>query len=268
MKLFKMLILNLGGSNDCMKRTFILAFALGLVFSLGSVKAYGQAHRDSHYYNSRTGRMDYSHNNNSSRNSSQNSSRLNPYSKDKYFGFRIGPSFSSISGDNQYLKGSSVRSGLNVGVVGGFALTDSAPLYLEFGLSYTEKGGKGYNNSASGSGDSRFTTRLGYLEVPLELKYVYNITSSFSIQPFFGGYLDVGICGKIKDFGQREAYDSFSDNKDAFKRCDAGLRFGCGAGYDLFYMELAYDLGLANIGHDYFDTAANRTFQINFGVNF
>ena len=208
--------------------------------------------------------MDYSR----SSHSSLNSSRLNPYFRDTYFGFRIGPSFSSISSDNQYLKGSSVRSGLNVGFVGGFAITHTAPLYLELGLSYTEKGGKGHNSSTSGTGDSRFTTRLGYLEVPLELKYIYNVTSSFSIQPFFGGYFDVGICGKIKDFSQREAYDSFSNNTDAFKRCDSGLRFGCGAGYDLFYMELAYDLGLANIGHDYFDTAANRTFQINFGLNF
>ena len=75
---------------------------------------------------------------------------------------------------------------------------------------------------------------------------------------------------KVKDYGtskdDRAVYSSFSG--DFFKRFDGGLRFGCGAGYDIFYLELAFDLGLSNICHDMFDTSRNRSLTLNFGVNF
>ena len=90
----------------------------------------------------------------------------------------------------------------------------------------------------------------------------------FKIEPYGGGYFAVGVGGKIKDFANREAHSSFSDDADgSFRRCDGGLRFGVGASYDMFYMELGYDLGLANICHDTFDTSRNGALLLNFGVN-
>ena len=55
---------------------------------------------------------------------------------------------------------------------------------------------------------------------------------------------------------------------DGFQRFDGGLRLGCGVGYDLFYVDLTYDIGLSNICHDTFDTSHNGSLSLNFGVNF
>jgi len=89
---------------------------------------------------------------------------------------------------------------------------------------------------------------------------------SFSIQPYVGGYLALGVAGKIKDFGHRQAYSSY-DN-EGFQRFDGGIRIGCGVQYDFVYAELGYDFGLSNISHDYFDTSRTGTFFATVGFNF
>ena len=73
---------------------------------------------------------------------------------------------------------------------------------------------------------------------------------------------------KIKDFDERAAYNSFSDSPYSFRRMDAGLRTGCGLQIDMFYAELSYDLGLANICKDDFDTSKNGALMLSLGVNF
>ncbi len=72
--------------------------------------------------------------------------------------------------------------------------------------------------------------------------------------------------GKIKNYGDRVAISSFSS--DCFKRLDGGLRLGCGMAYDLFYADLTYDIGLANICHDEFDSSHNGCLTLSIGVNF
>lgn len=178
---------------------------------------------------------------------------------DTYYGLRLGLNVSTVNSDDIYLDGSSAKSGLNIGVVAGFQLAPATPLYLETGLYYTEKGGKGNYKGA-------FTYQTNYLEVPLLLKGRIYIDRDTSIQPFAGVYGAMGVSGKIKDFNNRQAYSSFDD--DAFQRYDGGLRLGCGLQYSYLYAELGYDLGLANIGHDYFDTTHNGCFFATVGVNF
>ncbi len=180
---------------------------------------------------------------------------------DVYYGFRIGPSFTTVNSDDKYLDGGTTQTGLNVGFAAGFALATTSPLYFETGLYYHEKGGKG---NADGS---KFTYNLNYMEMPLVLKYIYDV-AEFSIQPYMGGYVACGVGGKIKDFGKRQAYDSFSDTPYSFRRFDGGLKFGCGMAYDMFYVDLSYDLGLANVCHDDFDTSKNSALNLTFGINF
>ena len=110
------------------------------------------------------------------------------------------------------------------------------------------------------------TYDLNYLEIPVVVKYKYEIDDDLTIEPFAGGYFAAGVGGKIKDFAVREAQSSFRSDK--FRRLDGGLRIGCGIGYDMFYADLTYDIGLANISHDTFDKARNRAVMLNFGVNF
>lgn len=179
---------------------------------------------------------------------------------DTYYGLRLGVAVSKVTSDDRYLDGSDTKTGLNVGAVFGVGLTPTAPIYFETGLFYVEKGGKGRYEG------NRFTYNMNYLQVPLVLKYDIDAGYDISIQPFAGGYLACGVGGKIKDFGNRQAFSSFDD--DAFNRFDGGLRIGCGAQFNVLYIELGYDFGLANVADDYFDTSRNGTFFANIGVNF
>ena len=62
----------------------------------------------------------------------------NYYGKDMYFGMRIGPAFSSVSGDAIPYAGGS-KTGLHLGGVVGFEITNRAPVFFETGLSYVNK---------------------------------------------------------------------------------------------------------------------------------
>lgn len=184
------------------------------------------------------------------------------HSYDSYCGFRVGLGLATVSSESHYLDGNKVKAGLNAGFVAGTQLVPGTPLFVESGLFYTEKGGKSEN------GADKFTYNLNYLEMPLVMKYYIDIDRYCSIQPFLGGYVACGIGGKIKDFGERAAYNSFSDSPYSFRRMDAGLRTGCGLQIDMFYAELSYDLGLANICKDDFDTSKNGALMLSLGVNF
>ena len=180
-----------------------------------------------------------------------------------YFGFRMGVNAAQVKSEATYLESNSSRAGLMVGLVGGTQIAPHAPDFFESGLMYVEKGGK-----SDYGGD--FTYNLNYLEVPMVFKYAIDIPNSpgISIQPMLGAYMGLGIGGYVKDFEKREAYHSFGSDPDQFKRFDAGLKIGCGLGIQMFYAELAYNMGLANIGHDMFDETHNRGISLTIGVNF
>lgn len=227
------------------KRLLITAVAAAAIIMPASAQCY----RQSRYYNNRTDRLDYG----------WHDSGLG--TGNMYYGFRIGPSFSFVNSDDSRLDGGDWQTGLNVGALVGIPLSANIPLYIEAGLFYNEKGGR--KKLPSGK---KMTYDLNYLQLPIVAKYIYSPDGRFSIQPFFGGYLALGVGGKIKNFDEREAFSSFSD--EGFQRFDGGLRLGCGVGYDLFYADLTYDIGLSNICHDTFDTSHNGSLSLNFGVNF
>ena len=235
-----------------MKKMILMA----IVGLMAALPLQAQHYQDSRYYNPRTGRLDY-------RGGSRPTTyRSRPGYLDAYYGFRVGPTFTTVNSDDPYLDGSSMKTGLNVGMAAGFGISYRTPLYLETGLYYTQKGGKG---KADGT---RFTYNLDYLEVPLVFKYKHFVDNAFSIEPFIGGYVACGVAGNIKDFGQREAYKSFSDSPYTFQRFDGGLRLGCGLRYDMLYADVTYDLGLANVSHNAFDDARNSALMLNFGIEF
>lgn len=177
-----------------------------------------------------------------------------------YYGLRLGLGISTVNSDNSALDGGNSSTGLNVGAIIGTQLSPYAPIFLESGLYYTEKGGEGTNNG------QKFTYDLNYLEIPILAKYKYFINDDFAIQPFAGGYLAFGVGGKIKNYTAREVSDSFSDTY--FKRFDGGLKLGCGLSFQNLYFDMGYDIGLANISHDIFDKSHNGCFYINIGVDF
>ncbi len=177
-----------------------------------------------------------------------------------YYGLRLGVSLSSISSDIAELNGSSIQAGLSLGGVVGFQLSPTNPVFLETGLLYTEKGGKGTING------EKTVYNLNYFEVPIVARYRFEVDDDIFINPFFGGYLALGVGGRIKHYATKTSESSFGD--DRFQRFDGGLRLGCGFEYSMMYLDVAYELGLANISQSDFDSAKNRSLLISVGVNF
>ena len=188
---------------------------------------------------------------------SRSRSRFNHSDTEIYYGLRLGLNIASLSSDDAEIDMDS-RTGLAFGGVCGFQLANSTPVWLETGVFYSEKGGESNYN------DGKVTCRLSYFQVPMVLKYAFDVYDDFYIQPYLGGYLALGVTGKVKKYATKESYSSFND----MNRLDGGLRIGCGFEYQMLYAELGLDFGLANIGKDDFDSVRTRSLFINIGVNF
>ncbi len=198
-------------------------------------------------------------------NTSRSRSRYNHNDTESYYGVRLGLNIASMSSDIANYDTDS-RTGWAFGAVYGLQLANSTPLWLETGLMYSEKGGK---NSINSGGIEKTEIRLSYLEVPVVVKYGFDIIDDLNIMPFLGGYFALGIGGKTKiyknDGTPNESYSSFNDAN----RFDAGLRVGCGLEYQMLYAEVGFDFGITNIiKNDDFHAIRNRNLFINLGVNF
>lgn len=198
--------------------------------------------------------------------------RFNHSNVEQYYGLRLGYNLAAINSSNVNVDMKSY-GGFAFGAVYGLQLANSTPVWLEAGLFYSEKGGQDDGmltkviDSTTGKEteiSQKVTTRLMYLQVPFVVKYAFDVTDDFYVQPFLGAYLALGIGGKTKQYTTRKTYDSF----DNFNRFDGGIRIGCGAEYQMIYAEIGFDFGLANIYDDDFISARNQNLFINVGVNF
>ena len=171
-----------------MKRIVFFLMAMLMI----ALPSSAQNYKNSQYYNEKTGHLDY---------------KFNNYLGEAYLGVRLGPAFTYVTSDDARLDGGKWQTGLNVGVVGGFALSESTPVFMETGLYYIEKGGK-----KDLGGGKKMTYDLNYLEIPVLVKYKYEVDDEFTVEPFAGGYFAMGVGGKIKNFAEREAQSSFRSN--------------------------------------------------------
>ena len=174
-----------------------------------------------------------------------------------YFGLRLGLNTASVNSGDVAMD-YTTRAGLSLGFICGIQLSSTTPVWLETGFSYSEKGG---NMSER---HSNIKMRLTYLELPIVCKYSFAVGDDCFVLPFVGGYLAMGVAGKMKDYANRIVYKSY----DTFERFDGGLRFGCGAEYQQLYVEVGMEVGLADISKDDFASARNQNFFFNVGVNF
>lgn len=188
--------------------------------------------------------------------------RTNSNGNEVYYGLRLGLGLSTVNSDVPRWDGSTSRAGLNVGGVLGVQFIRDTPLFFETGLFYTQKGGR--RDKGDDIGKVHFN--LNYLEVPLLIKYSIEAYDDLAFQPFVGGFVALGVGGRVKRYDEREIELSFSDNY--FKRFDGGIRIGCGVQYQMLYLDLSYEFGLANIGRDEFEGTHTGCFYINAGVNF
>lgn len=184
-------------------------------------------------------------------------SRYNHDDTESYYGLRLGLNVSMLSSNiAQY--DMDAYAGLAFGAIYGLQLANSAPVWLETGLFFSQKGGKSdYNNE-------EVKCRMNFLQVPLVCKYTVEAADDLFLAPFVGGYVACGVGGKTKNYATRSSVSSFSD----VNRWDAGLRIGCGLEYQMVYGEFGFDFGLANLSKDDFQTVRTRNLFVNVGVNF
>ena len=83
------------------------------------------------------------------------------------------------------------------------------------------------------------------------IKYkVETNVDDLTVQPFFGGFMAVGIAGQTKCYDTRTKISPFGNGR--FKRFDSGIRLGCGMAFQNFYLEMSYDIGLFNIADTHY----------------
>jgi len=191
-----------------------------------------------------------------------------------YYGIRLGGAIAGVSTDpNQHL-GS--KFGLTLGGVVGIRLSDATPLFLESGLYFSGRGGK--HDYTDENGDKvKDNLGLNYLEIPILIKYGIQATDDIHVLPFVGPTFALGIAGKNKTeiAGTTVSKESSFTKSGGFRPFDMGIKIGCGAEYNMVYLELGYQFGLANIARSYEDngknydpSAHNHNFFFNIGVNF
>ena len=171
-----------------------------------------------------------------------------------YYGARMGLALGKLSGDCEPYDG--MKAGMTLAGIIGLRLSQTAPVFLESGLYFTQRGGK----------DGSYTANLNCLEIPLVVKYGLKATDEIAILPFIGPYFAYGISGKMEyDYGGHKEKES---TYEFLNRNDMGFKLGCGAEYNMLYLEVAYQFGVVNIADDDdFSIHANQL-SINFGVNF
>lgn len=178
-----------------------------------------------------------------------------------YWGVRMGANIANISGDKPTDFGS--KTGINLGGVVGLRLSHSTPIFLESGLYYTERGSKK---------DTKNKIGLTYLEIPILMKYGLQATDDIAILPFIGPYFSLGFAGKSKweANGTRNSKGSYSSDaiNGGFNHADMGFKLGCGAEWNMIYLEAGYQIGVANIAKQEEYTSHGNALFINIGVNF
>ncbi len=169
-----------------------------------------------------------------------------------YYGARMGLNLGKLSGDFDV---SGLKAGLNLGGVVGLRLSSQAPVFLESGLYYTQRGGK--------DGGNKIT--INYLEIPLLVKYGIKATDDIALLPFLGPYFSYGISGRMK--GSNGTVDVDESSFDYVNRGDMGVKLGCGAEYNMLYLEVGAQIGITDIS-DVTGSIHGNAFFVNFGVNF
>ena len=174
-----------------------------------------------------------------------------------YYGIRFGGTLASLNGDLSV----GTKTGLTLAGVVGLRVSQTAPVFLESGLYYTQRGAK----------DSDYDITHNNLEIPVLVKYGVQATDNIALLPFFGPYFAYGVSTEEK---LKSDYAKAHDVR--INRKNMGFKLGCGAEYNKIYLEVGYQFNITNIiDSDDSDTPAwkdksahNNAFFLNFGLNF
>ena len=166
-----------------------------------------------------------------------------------YYGVRFGGTLASVGGDVSV--GS--KAGLTLAGVIGLHVSSSAPVFLESGLYYTQRGAK----------EGNITITHDNLEIPVLVKYGIKATDEIAVLPFIGPYFAYAVSSEYKYKGETVPKDSFRPNRN-----NMGFKLGCGAEYNKLYLEVGYQFGVTNFVDSDDITAHNNALFLNLGLNF
>ena len=164
-----------------------------------------------------------------------------------YYGARFGMTLASISGDRSI----GTKAGMTLGGVIGLRVSSTHPVFLESGLYYTQRGAK----------DSNWDVKHHNLEIPILVKYGFQLGDEFAILPFIGPYFAYAVSSKVTPKGEDLSIERLNRN-------NVGFKLGCGAEYNKLYLELGYQLQVTNILDSDNLSAHNNAFFLNLGLNF
>ena len=180
-------------------------------------------------------------------------------------GVRAGVNIATQSSDEEDDDVSSII-GLNLGLTYEHALSDRLSIQPE--LHFIQKGAKVEFDDFFGSGE--ISTTLNYLELAVMGKYtIADIGDDGGLYLGITPHLGFGLSGKYKfEFeGESETEDVDFDD-DGLNRMDFGVGFGLGASFGNIYLDVRYNLGLANVADDDDFTINNRGILIGVGYKF
>lgn len=173
----------------------------------------------------------------------------NRVTKRFHFGIRGGVSVNTYTGD--------VNGDPLVFPTGGFAFDfqlAQVPVYLGFGINYLNEGAKVKYVYYEYSYSFNKKVNASAIHIPLVFGYHFNVAPNFFISPNIGGFASYCV-------------DDMKDNypwKD--DRFNYGLRFGLGMNFTRLTFDLAYDLGLKNLGYNEYKMHTG-TFFATIGYN-
>ena len=166
-----------------------------------------------------------------------------------YYGVRFGGTIASVGGDVSV--GS--KTGLTLAGVVGLRVSHSAPVFLESGLYYTQRGAK----------EDDLTITHNNLEIPVLVKYGVKATDDIVLLPFVGPYFAYAVSSEYKYKGSSASHNGFRPNRN-----NMGFKLGCGAEYNKLYAEIGYQFAVTNFVDSDDITAHNNALFLNLGLNF
>lgn len=149
----------------------------------------------------------------------------------------------------------------------------AAGFYIQPGIFYSTKGAK-FSSDILGT-KTEISTNLGYIEIPVNALYRFDLGNAGGIFVSAGPYAALAVNGKTKTSVNILGFETKTSQNVAFgsdagemKRFDYGIN--AGLGYETpwgVYVRAQYGLGLANLANSDNASTKNKGFQFSLGFN-
>ena len=181
------------------------------------------------------------------------------------------------------------KVGWHIGVLDEILLVDNMPLYLDFGVTLSNKGVRyisegnmeGFESSVQVTSKDVIQLGIGYLQFPVAVSY-HLYFGDFTLQPYAGLHYDVGLWGrlvaseKVKSKTNPELNSRTKTVENLYetislRRSDFGVMLGVGVTYrERYYFGVSWEDGFCNVMPKDYDVKFRNlsNFRISVGYNF